>query len=101
MTMTRNFQQMKLATHPRRVWLLAMGLALTPLFSAAGWADTYNLQSVDFATAGDQTNIILHTGSIVPVQKVLISDTKLILDIDQVNTDDTVHTNFAGAGNIS
>lgn len=101
MTMTRNFQKMKLATHPRRVWLLAMGLALTPLFSASGWADTYNLQSVDFATTGDQTNIILHTGSIVPVQKVLVSDSKLILDIDQVNTDDTVHTNFAGASNIS
>jgi hypothetical protein len=78
-----------------------MGLALTPLFPASSWADNYNLQSVDFATTGDHTNIILHTGSIVPVQKVLVSDSKLILDIDQVNTDDTVHTNFSGAGNIS
>jgi hypothetical protein len=99
--MTRNLQRMKPATHTRRAWLLAMGLALAPLFSAASWADNYNLQSVDFATVGDKTNIILHTGSIVPVDKVLVSDNKLILDIDQVNTDDTVHTNFAGASNIS
>jgi RecB family exonuclease len=100
-SMTREFQTFRLATQPRRIWLLALGLALSPLFSAQSWAETYDLQSVDFATAGDKTNIILHTGSIVPVQKVLVSDNKLILEIDQVNTDETVHTNFSGASNIS
>lgn len=82
-------------------WLLALGLAITPWFAATSWADNFKLDSVDFASTGDQTRIMLHTGSIVPVQKVSVSDTKMVLEIDQVNTDDTVRTNFSGAANIS
>src|SRR5689334_2920139 len=98
MNMTREFSRILQASQPRRFWLLALGLAITPLFAMPVWADNYNLESVDFVSAGGQTNIIMHTGSIVPVQKVLVSDTKLILDIDQVNTDETVNTNFNRAG---
>ncbi len=102
MRVTRDFSRTLPASQPRRFWLLALGIALTPLFATPSWADNYNLESVDFVSAGGQTNIIMHTGSIVPVQKVLVSDTKLILDIDQVNTDETVNTNFNRAGgNIS
>ncbi len=81
--------------------MLAIGIAITPWFAATSWADNFNLESVDFTSSGDRTNIVLHTGSIVPVQKILSSDTKLILEIEQVNTDETVRTNFAGATNIS
>lgn len=86
---------------PKRLWLLALGIAITPLLMAKGWADTYNLESVDFTATSEKTDVILHTGSIVPVDKVLVSDNKLVLDIDQINTDDTVQTNFASAPNIS
>ena len=101
MRVTQEFQTKFPVHRPRRFWLLAMGLALTPLFALPGWAENYNLESVDFASTGNQTNIILHTGSIVPVDKIMVSDNKLILDIDQVNTTETVHTNFSGAANIS
>jgi hypothetical protein len=83
------------------LWLLALGIAMAPLFAASALADTYPLDSVDFTSVGGQTNIILHTGSIVPVQKVLVSNEKLILDIDQIDANDTIRTNFTGAGNIS
>lgn len=80
---------------------LALGVALTSCLSAPVWAENFDLDSVDFDSSGDQTQIMLHTGSIVPVQKVLITNSKLILDIDQINMDGTIHTNFASAGNIS
>lgn len=101
MRVTREFKTILPARQPRRFWLLAMGIALTPLFALPSWAENYNLESVDFASTGSQMSIILHTGSIVPVQKVMVSDSKMILDIDQVNTEETVHTNFSGASNIS
>ncbi len=81
--------------------MLALGLVLMPAFAAPVWAENFNLESVDFANTDDGMRIILHTGSIVPVQKVLISDKKVILDIDQVNAGETVRTNFAGASNVS
>lgn len=80
---------------------LALGVALLPLFSAVALAENYPLESVDFTSTGDQTNIILHTGSIVPVQKVLVSRDKLVLEIDQVDATETIRTNFTGAANIS
>lgn len=101
MSVNRKFQWDSIYSQPKRQWLLAVGLAVTPWFAAVSWADNFNLESVDFASTGDQTNIILHTGSIVPVQKIMASDSKLILEIDQVNTHDTVRTNFSGAANIS
>ncbi len=74
---------------------------MTPWFAPACWAENFNLDSVDFSTTNQQTNIILHTGSIVPVQKVLTSENKLILEVDQVNATETIRTNFGGASNIS
>ena len=93
-----NQQQVLPGKQSRRLFGLALGLAL---MSAPCWADNFSINRVDFATNGDRTEIILHTGSIVPVEKVQISENKLILDIDQVNTDETVRTNFEGAANIS
>ena len=81
--------------------MLALGLVLMPAFAAPVWAENFNLESVDFSNSDDGMRIILHTGSIVPVQKILISDKKVILDIDQVNAGETVRTNFAGASNVS
>lgn len=101
MRVTQEFQTKFPVLRPRRFWLLAVGIAVTPLLALPGWADNYNLESVDFASTGSQTSIILHTGSIVPVDKVMVSDNKLILDIDQINASETVHTNFSGAANIS
>ncbi|WP_303674884.1 hypothetical protein [Vampirovibrio chlorellavorus] len=74
---------------------------MTPWFAPACWAENFNLDSVDLSTTHQQTNIILHTGSIVPVQKVLTSEKKLILEVDQVNATETIRTNFGGASNIS
>jgi hypothetical protein len=75
---------------------------LLPLFlCGAAWADNYRLESVDFASNGEKTNIIFHTDSILPVHKVHVSNNKLILDIDQIQTDGTVKTNFLRAANIS
>jgi hypothetical protein len=85
----------------RRVALLALGIALAPCLMAPVWAENFNLDSVDFANSDAGMRIVLHTGSIVPVQKVLISENKVILDVDQVNSGETVRTNFAGATNVS
>jgi hypothetical protein len=82
--------------------LKSAGLALLPLLACSVvWADNYTLESVDFVSNGEKTNIVFHTGSIVPVQRVLVSNNKLILDIDQINADETVKTNFDKARNIS
>lgn len=74
---------------------------LALLWTAQAWGENYPLSNIDFVSVNHQTNIILHTGSIVPVQKVLVSDSKLVLDIDQIEATDTIRTNFTSAGNIS
>jgi hypothetical protein len=99
--MQTTHQWRALWSRPGKQWLLAAGLTLTPWFAPACWAENFNLDSVDFSTTHQQTNIILHTGSIVPVQKVLTSENKLILEVDQVNATETIRTNFGGASNIS
>jgi hypothetical protein len=101
MSVTRKTQWNSIYGGSRRQWLLALGLALTPWFAAVSWAENFDLESVDFKTAENQTHIMLHTGSIVPVQKVMTSENKLILEIDQINASQTVRTNFTGASNIS
>jgi hypothetical protein len=83
------------------LWALALGIAIAPMMAAQGWAETYTLDSIDFTNNGDKTDIILHTGSIVPVSKVEVTDRKLVLDIDQINTEETIRTNFSSANNIS
>lgn len=95
--MRANFQNFKFASR----WFLAASLMVAPFLAATSWAENYTLDSVDFASNGERINVIFHTGSIVPVQKVLVSNNKLILDIDQVTADDTVKTNFIQASNIS
>ncbi len=80
---------------------LMMALCL-PLLVAPAWAaDSFRLDSVDFISTGGRTNIIMHTGSILPYKKVLVSDSKLVLDIEQVEADESVRTNFSGAANVS
>lgn len=102
MSVNRGMQWTSIYSQPKRQWLLlALGLALTPWFTAVSWAENFDLESVDFTANGEQTSIILHTGSIVPVRKVMTTESKLILEIDQVNTQETVRTNFSGASNIS
>lgn len=101
MSVNRKFLWDSINARPGKRWVLALGLAVTPWFAAAGWAENFNLDSVDFATTGDQTRITLRTGSIVPVQKVMTSSDKLILDIEQINAQDTIRTSFAKAKNIS
>ncbi|WP_373532560.1 hypothetical protein [Vampirovibrio sp.] len=101
MSVTRKIQWDSIYCGSKRQWLLALGIALTPWFAATGWAENFDLESVDFKTVQNQTHIMLHTGSIVPVQKILTSDNKLILEIDQINASQTVRTNFTGASNIS
>ncbi len=86
---------------PLRFWMLVFGAMLLPVLALPGWAKDVDLKNVEFAANGEQTDIILHTGSIVPVEKILVSDSKMILDIDQINAEETIHTNFAGAPNIS
>lgn len=85
----------------RHFWVLACGIALMPIFGGQALAETFTLDSIDFRARGGQTDIVLHTGSIVPVDKIMVSDTKLILDIDQINAHETIRTNFAQAQNIS
>ncbi len=82
-------------------WKLALGVTLLCGTATSAFAETFQLDSIDFSNANNQTRIVLHAGSIVPVQKVMVSDTKLILDIDQVDSTNTIRTNFAGASNIS
>lgn len=87
---------------PFRKQRLLLGLiGLLPILGGAAFAENYPLESIDFIANNHQTNIILHTGSIVPVQKVMISDNKLMLDIDQIDATETIRTNFTGAANIS
>jgi len=102
MTVKHQFlPQVNFRNSSRHAWLLALGLALLPSLTGFAWAENFNLESVDFSNNDAGLRIVLHTGSIVPVQKVLISDSKLVLDIDQVNAGETVRTNFSGAGNVS
>lgn len=80
---------------------LMMALCL-PLLMAPAWAaDSFRLDSVDFISVDGRTHIIMHTGSILPYQKVLVSGSKLVLDIDRVDADESVRTNFSGAANVS
>jgi|GEM_PF-2698913 len=67
----------------------------------AAWAENYPLDSIDFDSQGQRTHITLHTGSIVPVDKILVSRDKMMIDIDQVDATQTIRTNFANAENIS
>jgi hypothetical protein len=77
-----------------------LGLSLISNLSA--FADNeFPLQSIDFVTQENGTNIFLHTGSIVPYHTVLSSDNKIVIDIDHVLSEQTVKTNFAQARNIS
>jgi hypothetical protein len=101
MSVTLKTQWNSIYCGSRRQWLLALGLALTPWFASVSWAENFDLESVDFKTSENQTHIMLHTGSIVPVQKVMSTENKLILEIDQVNTSQSILTNFTGASNIS
>ncbi len=76
--------------------------SLLVLMTGQAWAaDVFPLERVEFLTDRNQTDIILHTGSIVPYHKVLVSENKLIIDIDQVSAEQTVRTNFSGAPNVS
>lgn len=93
-------QPTRLARKPA-LWALALGIAMAPVMSGMAQAESFDLSSVDFATNGDKTDIILHTGSIVPVNKVEVTETKMVLDIDNINTEETIRTNFSGARNIS
>jgi hypothetical protein len=87
---------------PFRKQRMLLGLiGLLPVLGGTAFAENYPLESIDFIANNRQTNIILHTGSIVPVQKVMISDNKLMLDIDQIDATETIRTNFTGAANIS
>lgn len=83
---------------------LAKGLLLSScvITTGASWAEIHTLESIDFsADSGKSTEIRLHTGSIVPVHKVLSSPSKLIVDIDQINIEGTVQTRFSEKNSIS
>ncbi|MBY0402746.1 MAG: AMIN domain-containing protein, partial [Cyanobacteria bacterium] len=82
---------------------LSLGLlGFSVLSNLSAFADNeFPLQSIDFVTQENGTNIFLHTGSIVPYHTVLTSDNKIVIDIDHVLSEQTVKTNFAEARNIS
>lgn len=66
------------------------------------WAgDLYPLQSIDFVSQQGTTKLLLHTGSIVPTRTVLVSSNKIVIDIDNVNTQEPIQTHFAHADNVS
>jgi hypothetical protein len=78
------------------LWLLLLS------YTGKASAETHTLDSIDFsANNAQKTEIRLHTGSIVPVRKVHISPSKLILDIDDINLNGTVNTRFSEYNNIS
>jgi hypothetical protein len=64
-------------------------------------ADLYPLQSIDFVSQKGTTKLLLHTGSIVPTRTVLVSSNKIVIDIDNVNTQEPIQTHFAHADNVS
>lgn len=94
-------QRVQQTVSPRwKAWAVSVALSV-PMLTAAAWAQNFPLSNIDFLTHDGKTAIILHTGSIVPVNHVHADANKLILDISQVDAAPTVHTNFSGAHNIS
>lgn len=81
---------------------LLSALTLSGSFVSVLAEDRYPLQSIDFVSQGNNTTgILFHTGSHVPYRTILASDSKIVIDVDDVQADQTVKTNFANADNIS
>nr|MBX2860448.1 hypothetical protein [Vampirovibrio sp.] len=59
------------------------------------------LDRVDFISANQATQIIFHAEKQMPYKTVSADSDRLVIDVDQVNTNQTVRTNFSGSGNIS
>jgi hypothetical protein len=93
------FQQSSRQAHRISLGLLALSMMATSLPAFA--ADLFPLQSIDFVSKDDVTKIYMHTGSIVPYRTVLVSDNKIVMDVDQVKAQDAIKTNFSNADNIS
>lgn len=81
---------------------LGAGLIGFSIFSGAAMAaEVYPLQSIDFVTHSDATDIFFHTGGIVPYRTVLATDNKIVIDVEKVQSEQTVKTNFMKAPNVS
>lgn len=97
---SRMFHSPKNLMPKNLMMILAGGVAL--MSALPTWAaQLFPLQSIDFVSQQGATKIFLHTGSIVPYRTVLISENKIVIDIDQVNSQEAVQTNFSNADNIS
>jgi hypothetical protein len=81
---------------------LGAGLIGFSVFSGVAMAaEVYPLQSIDFVTHSDATDIFFHTGGIVPYRTVLATDNKIVIDVEKVQSEQTVKTNFMKAPNVS
>lgn len=88
----------------KRQVILATAAALLsmPLLSAnVAVAAAHTLDRIDFLSRRGGTDITLHTAGVVPVKEVLVSTSKVILEVDKVSAARTIKTNFSGAVNVS
>ena len=79
-----------------------MALAFTAVLaqSLPVWA-AESIQGMDFVTTPGQTSIVLHSDHNVPYQTVQTASDKIIIDLDNVNAQDSIETFFKGSGNIN
>lgn len=84
-----------------RKLVMAALLAVTISASAVAFAAEAYLERVDFESAHGATEITLRADREVNYKKVHVSDNKLILDIEGIDAERAIRTNFSGAFNVS
>lgn len=80
---------------------LALSVAILGGWTSAAWAeDLFPLEKIELMDTGRGTQIVLHTGSIVPCRTLEASENRMVFDVTQVKPEATVQTDFSGAPNI-
>ena len=84
-----------------KTWVAAFATTLSLFAANPSLAQSFPLQTIDLISNAGSTEVLLHTGSIVPYQTVLATDNKVVIDVDNVDPDQTIRTNFSQAKNVS
>ncbi|MBY0449865.1 MAG: AMIN domain-containing protein [Cyanobacteria bacterium] len=82
-------------------WVAVFATTLSLFVANPSLAQSFPLQTIDLISNAGSTEVLLHTGSIVPYQTVLATDNKVVIDVDNVDPDQTIRTNFSQAKNVS
>ncbi|MBK8190232.1 MAG: hypothetical protein IPK79_07240 [Vampirovibrionales bacterium] len=95
----RQWGSVQTRTAHRALTFLAAVLVVTGALSAHG--ETTGLRRIAFTSGVGVTGIDIHSGAMLPTRTIQESDDKIIVEIDGVNANDPVQTDFSRARNVS